>query len=239
MRSDPEPRRSPPSALTWCLIGALALLAAACASSDTDENTQLSAESEGQATTNSSTDGTVGTTTGDVTTSSVTQKPPASAGSGTLLVEPEPNAVAAAEAVLLAVDARNDNVSDAYDIGGDSGCPLLDGFDGQWVAEAGGSVFCVDEAETFAVGAGRQVHFAELFREEAFEPFDDGSDTGPIGRWCNTESCIASWIGDGIVVYVFEVDASDPSSAESYLIEHLVELVDGVAMFDVELVPQS
>lgn len=196
MRGHPEPGQSGRSAATWFLVGSLALLTIACTTDDdTDdiaEITQRSAESDERAMV-STAENTATTTTVNRTTASVTPKPPTTAGSDTLLVEPDSSAVEAAEAVLVAVDGRNNNVGDAYDIGGDRGCPLLASFDGRWVAEAGGSVFCLDEAETFAVGAARQGYLAELIREEAFEPFDDGADaSGPIGRWCNAESCIAS-----------------------------------------------
>lgn len=185
-----------------------------------------------------STDGSDSTTVDTIDATVSRERETTLPGSGDGQV-PDTAAVADAQAVLVAVSERNDNVGDSYDIGGDKGCPLLGGFDGEWVAEAGGVLFCGSTDNARSVGAGLSSVFAESLSEDGFDRVVEGSPDDLIAGWCNAESCIATWTSGGIDVFVFEFEASDPSSAQSFLVDHLVEIVGGVGEFDVELVPAS
>lgn len=146
-------------------------------------------------------------------------------------------AVAEAEAVLVGIAERNENVSDSYDIGGGDHCPLIADFDGMWLAEAGGTLGCTTTDDTMTVGAVLTSTFADLLAED--DKFEQVGADGPVNSWCREQACIVSWTSGTIDVFVFQYEAGDPSSAERYLLDHLDEIIEGVATFDVELIPAS
>jgi hypothetical protein len=149
---------------------------------------------------------------------------------------PDPAAVAAAVAVLDAIAERNDDVSGSYDLAGGEGCPLIAGFDGEWVAEAGGTLFCGSTDNLTSIGVARSGPFAESIAEGGFE--EVGSD-GPVRRWCDADACVVSWTDGQIDAFTFSIGSDDPAVAERFLLDHLVEVVDGVGAFDVEQIPAS
>lgn len=241
-----------------CLIGVLALVGTACGTTETvagdgvpDPGVSSTVPAEPttepltEPSTSPSSDGADGTSTetsAGATTAPTTVGTETTASNGDEVPVPDPAAVAQAEAVLVAVGGRNENVGDAYDIGSGTGCPLLAGFDGDWLAEAGGVLYCSDADFSRSLGAGLSSVFAVLIAEEGFELVDGApTEDGSITSWCNAESCIASWSGGGIDVFafVFEAEPEAAAGARTLLTENLIELVDGVGNFDVGMVAAS
>jgi hypothetical protein len=149
---------------------------------------------------------------------------------------PGPAALATALAALDAIAERNDNVSGSYDLAGGEGCPLIADFDGEWVAEAGGTLFCGSTDNMTSIGVSRSTPFADSIAEGGFEQV--GSD-GPVRRWCDADACVVSWTDGQVDAFTFSIGSDDPGVAERFLLDHLVEVVDGVGAFDVEQIPAS
>ncbi len=147
----------------------------------------------------------------------------------------DPAALADAKDVLAEIAALSDDLEDNYDLGGGEGCPLLADFDGDWLAEAGGVLFCGSTDNTMSIGVSLPAPFAAVLTDG----FELVGEDGPIRQWCQADACVVSWTDGEIDAFTFTVGSNDPSSAERYLRDHLVEVIDGVGTFDVEQIATS
>lgn len=226
LRSTLHLRRS--DTTRW-LVGMLALVCVACGSSEDDDTS----------TRGGVTKATVTVPTQDPDVSDPASPEPTDPTSVGAPDDPvvDPVAVAEAEAVLIGIAERNEHLGSSYDIGGGDHCPLLLDFEGMWIAEAGGTLGCDTADSTMSIGATLSSTFADRLAED--DQFELVGDNGPFRSWCRDQACIVSWTSGTIDVIVLQLEAGDPSAAENFLRAHLVEIIDGVRTFDVDLIPAS